>query len=250
MFYHTFDPTWESPREKERPIPDVEAAHEDEPPPVLTEFVPSHVRARFVTRVYTLLACQLAVTAGVATGLAYGCPQWTSRNATPLLLGGIFLSLASLGVSSCIKTRHPWELLSLWLFTVAQGAALGAACLAHATEVLASLAATGILFGSLSILACANARPLRHPLWVGIPATLLLGAGGIAIAHALSGDPLHPWGGVISLVAIVAFSGFVLHDTSNLFYTYTPDDAVTATMHLYLDMLNIFVCFLTLFDGD
>ena len=134
-------------------------------------------------------------------------------------------------------------------FTVSESAVLGIACLAHSTEVLASLAATGLLFASLTDLRVRVRAPLNHPLWTGIPDPLV-GRELSVDAALVYGDSLGRVANALSLVAIVAFFRLCAPRHLPTPLQVHPGRAVHATMNLYLDMLNIFLCFLSLFDGE
>lgn len=51
-------------------------------------------------------------------------------------------------------------------------------------------------------------------------------------------------GALLACAGVVIFSGYVLHDTSNLIYAHNHDEYVEATINLYLDFLNLFIDFL------
>ena len=46
---------------------------------------------------------------------------------------------------------------------------------------------------------------------------------------------------VISCGSVLLFSGFILYDTSNILRYYGTDEHVSATLALYLDVLNLFI---------
>ncbi|HCB32016.1 MAG TPA: hypothetical protein DEP39_01890, partial [Deltaproteobacteria bacterium] len=46
---------------------------------------------------------------------------------------------------------------------------------------------------------------------------------------------------VMSGASVLLFSGFILYDTSNIMRYYGTDEYVSATLALYLDVLNLFI---------
>merc|ERR1712072_365726 len=46
---------------------------------------------------------------------------------------------------------------------------------------------------------------------------------------------------VFSLVGALIFVGYILYDTSMIIHHYGPDDAVVASIALYLDLINLFL---------
>ena len=51
---------------------------------------------------------------------------------------------------------------------------------------------------------------------------------------------------VISCGSVLLFSGFILYDTSNILRYYGTDEHVSATLALYLDVLNLFIALLSI----
>ena len=54
----------------------------------------------------------------------------------------------------------------------------------------------------------------------------------------------------ISIFASIVFCAYILLDTSILLRKLTPDDTVKACIDLYLDIINLFIWTLSLFDTD
>lgn len=48
----------------------------------------------------------------------------------------------------------------------------------------------------------------------------------------------------ISCVAVFLFSGFIIYDTFNIMRRYPTDEYISATLSLYLDILNLFLALL------
>ena len=51
---------------------------------------------------------------------------------------------------------------------------------------------------------------------------------------------------VMSGASVLLFSGFILYDTSNIMRYYATDEHVSATLALYLDVLNLFIALLSI----
>ena len=51
---------------------------------------------------------------------------------------------------------------------------------------------------------------------------------------------------MISGASVLLFSGFILYDTSNVLRNYGTDEHVSATLALYLDILNLFIALLSI----
>jgi FtsH-binding integral membrane protein len=51
---------------------------------------------------------------------------------------------------------------------------------------------------------------------------------------------------MMSGVGVILFSGFILYDTSNIMRNYATDEYISATLALYLDILNLFTALLSI----
>lgn len=56
------------------------------------------------------------------------------------------------------------------------------------------------------------------------------------------------WHFVMSGASVLLFSGFILYDTSNILRYYGTDEYVSATLALYLDVLNLFIALLSILN--
>lgn len=60
-----------------------------------------------------------------------------------------------------------------------------------------------------------------------------------------SGSPFSQFFGI---VGTIVFSGFIIYDTNNIMRYLGLDDFIIASVELYLDVVNLFLCILTLFQ--
>ena len=54
---------------------------------------------------------------------------------------------------------------------------------------------------------------------------------------------------IIAAGGVLLFSGFILYDTSNILRHYDVEDYTSATLALYLDILNLFLFLLRLLNN-
>ena len=143
--------------------------------------------------------------------------------------------------------RHPWNALLFIAFTVAEAVSVGVLCgrMHDAPAVVAGVGAGTLLFVTLSCATCSLGRPLR--MSEGLPLGLLLVAGVLMVVQVLVGTTVLST--VVLGLGVVAFSAFVMHDTSQLLHVAGPDDAFDAAMNLYLDAINLVVCCIQVFQG-
>ena len=205
---------------------------------------PPEVRTAFVKRVYSLLTLQLLFTGGVGALFAFAPSgrQLGVKQLTPLCMGGGVGALICACALIACKSKHPWNLLLLALFTLCEATSLGALVSLYCSAgrgalVVGALAATTLLFAGLSCYVHVTRREfafLNGLLAVGL---FSLVAAGIVSLFA----PSMLLESMIASVGVVVFSGFVLYDTSELIHRMGPDDAVVAVVQLYLDFVNLFL---------
>lgn len=216
--------------------------------PVVAE-CDAHVRTGFLTRVYTLLFLQLLLTMGGALVAVAVAPVRAFLLDTPSF--GVAVGVAALPLLCglhCCATRHPYNLLLLLLFTACEAAAVGgvAATYADAPQVLLLAATqTGCVFAGVLVYVRTRRVNLDHLASAVGVGTLTL-ASSLVLTLVLDLPPST----LLAPVGVGLFSVFLVHDTSLVMHRLGPDDVVLACVTLYLDLLNLFLCFLQCLQGD
>lgn len=200
--------------------------------------VPPYVRRQFRTRVFALLATQLACTGGVVAGMhSTQHARDAVLVATPWLLP---LSLAGSLACSCAVPYAEGASAGiglLFVFTLCESALLATLTLGVPAVLLVAAAAASVgLFVALA--ACTRLSAIDASGWQG-----WLGAGtaGLLVGGLVNvcfpGVALHGW---LVACGVILFGAWVVHDVSSLEHM-GPDDAVRATLYLYLDLVGLFV---------
>jgi modulator of FtsH protease len=202
----------------------------------------SENRAGFIRSVYAMLGASLAFTAvgayvGLDLPLAF---YWPS----------MILYLVVFIATQFLHRSYPINIILLAAFTFITGLILGPSLsyyIATGAGQAIPLAAgtTGIVFGGLSFFAFVSKKDfsfLGVYLFVALLAMVLF-----SVAMAIFQIPFNTI--IFSYLGVLIFSGYVLYDTSNLIRRYQADQAVAATIALYLDIINLFMFFLRIFAG-
>lgn len=217
---------------------------------VLTHY-PMNVRHGFLRRVYTLLSLQLFVTTAVCAAAMYVPSVTRAITASPDV--AVYASFGGLGcivALYCAASRFPWNLLLLFGFTMCESYSLAHVCAQYSAHgagvtILAAFAVTVGLFVGLSVYAHVTRVDfhwLSTSLMVGVVALLAM-----SLVNAFTPLPLAHT--LIASGGVTLFCGYVLYDTSEMLTRFTPDDAVIAVVSLYLDVVNLFVCLLSLLSS-
>jgi FtsH-binding integral membrane protein len=208
------------------------------------------IRANFVRKVYGILAAQMAVTVTICAAAMF-VP--VLRIAFLRLMAAPWANLAIFIPALCVlcalqakKAEHPTNYQLLFAFTILMSLSIAGICAVYqkmgaGALILEAALITMAAFGSLSLYAIKSGKDFS---WMG--GMLTMGLVGM-IMFGLMGSLFGFSGGAIfSLFGAILFSGFILYDTSRILTVYGPDDAIVASVELYLDILNLFLYILEL----
>ena len=217
--------------------------------PVLAS-CPSEIRANFLKRVYAILFCQLALTTTVSSVICFDKDIATFITDTPELTFAVaILSLFNLCALFAYKNRHPENIIYLFLFSICQSYLLGTIVLKYSilgsgSIVLCAVFTTMLVFGALSIFVYVNnteTNSVQNFLTMCIVTFIVLFTIGIFIPSIFMS-------GLISCVGVFLFSTLIIYDTSNMLTYMGPDDTIVAVVQLYLDIINLFLYILQVFQ--
>ena len=202
-------------------------------------------RIGFVRKVFTIISVQLLVTASIAYLLASS--DWffdLSRQFQFILyLAGLIAIVIPLMISwsTTLSRRVPLNYILLGIFTVAESYCVGFMANHYKKEsVLLAVYLTAIVVGTLSCYALKSKREITYS--EGLLITLILGA---IISVCLS------WLMKIRLVDSLIFAGgcilsgmYFIYDVKKLMVgkdKISLDDYIRGAMHLYIDIMRIFI---------
>jgi len=212
-------------------------------------------RRSFITKVYTLLVLQLALTIAIAFSMMrFGGVQllywarsngWWSNWASLLGLFGLLFALLR------FKEQHPHNLVLLFLFTACMSWTIGLTCTVYAASgmgvlVVEALAITAVVFIGLTLVVMYSKVDFSF-LGTVLPVSLL-----ILIVWGLFAFLLFPsfvFRQVYALAGCLIFAGYILYDTDAITKSLSYDQHVLGAVNLYLDFVNFFLMMLTLLSG-
>ena len=202
-------------------------------------------RMAFLRKIYGLLSLSILVAAS-ASWMTITTPelfQFAVNNHFMIFIaeiGAIFFAMWA-------RHKENLGLIALFSFTFLTGLATApmVAAYGHAVPQAASL--TAIIFIGLSIYTITSKRDfsfLGGMLSVGI---LLLVVGGLLNALVFHSSATSF---MFSSFGVFLFSGFIIYDTQNILKRYPTDEYISATLSLYLDVLNLFMSLLHILGGS
>lgn len=227
-------------------LKDLENHHESQNKPLLYNF-PTHVRAAFIRKVYTLLSFQLFFTCIVSSWFTLDTrvanlvlsEQGVSFNHFTL-----FANIATLlSLYCCFLNKHPINMILLLLFTIFTAYQIGFVCVymnakGQAFVIIEAAASSWLIFSSLTLYVVFTKQDfnfLRIFLTTSLFVFLLF-----SIVFLMLPIHVSLYNTVFGYAGTVIFSGYILYDTSQLLHTLGPDDYIEATIQLYLDVINLF----------
>jgi len=200
----------------------------------------SNVQNTFISRVYTIVFCQLLCSACFSI-LTY-CYK-PVRNF--VFVHPEFLAIALAGLFSCMIYMYCSKAgpFVLSLFTICQSYILGILCTAYSpVTLLSALSLTAITTGTLTVYVCLN----KHKDFTWTLPLLLSGSVSFMMLIILTwvfGTSVFT-NIVLGTFGSVLFSGYLVWDTYYILTRYTPEEYILASLNLYLDIINIFISFL------
>jgi FtsH-binding integral membrane protein len=204
-------------------------------------------RATLVRRTYALVFASVVVT---MVGAAFGLSQPALMSAVarhPII--AFLCMLAPLWLAMRAPREFPRNILLTFLFTFAEGVWLSPILYIYGRTQPGIIGQAALLtlssFGVLTLYATLSRRDFSAwggfftvGLWVLIATALL----NLFFQNAVASL----W---ISAGAVLVFSGLLVYDTWRLRNVFGPEDYVAAAVHIYLDLINMFVAILNLLGG-
>ena len=209
---------------------------------------PPEIKRGFLRKVYTILALQLLFTTSLcATTISVKDVQafFLNTNVFAISLVITFSSVCAIG---CFASKYPWNILLLSIFTITESIIISRLCLIYFLNgggmiVIMSAGTTSAVFLLLTAIACFSKKDfsfMENMLSIGL--FTLVGFMILQMFFATTFLNI-----MIGWFGVMLFSGYILYDTSQILHRLGPDDAIHASLMLYLDIINIFVLFLDLF---
>ena len=196
-------------------------------------------RMAFLKKVYGLLSLSLL---SAVIGAYFG------KALPPGLMIPLFIVEIVLVIFAMAVRRKPvWNVVALFSFTTLSGVTLGPVMVIYNAGVIQeALVLTLLIFGGLTFYVMTTKKDFSYLSGFLIVGLITVIIGGLLNAFLFQSPMLEfamAGGGVI------LFSGFILYDTSNILRNYDVQDYTSATLALYLDVLNLFLFLLRLLGG-
>ena len=190
-------------------------------------------RMAFLRKIYGLLSLSIFVAASASWMVVTDATLLALASQYHIVL--FILEIAAIFFAMKVQHKANLGLIALFTFTFLTGLASAPmiARFGHAVPQAASL--TAIIFVGLSIYTVTSKRDFSF-------------MGGMLTVGLLFHSSATAF--MFSSFGVFLFSGFIVYDTFNILNRYSTDDYISATLSLYLDVLNLFMSLLHLLGGS
>ena len=197
-------------------------------------------RLTFIKKVYSLLAMSMG---SAAVGAYLGSGPLLLLVAPNMML--FFILQFALIIFASFASRRPGlNMVALFSFTTVSGLTLGPLLYQVGPSIAAeAFALTAITFAGLSLYVVYSRKDFSFMSGFLMTGLIVLVVGGLLNMFFIQSGMMHF---VMSGASVLLFSGFILYDTSNILRYYGTDEYVSATLALYLDILNLFIALLSI----
>ena len=197
-------------------------------------------RLVFIKKVYSLLAMSMGT---AAIGAYLGSGPLLLLVAPNMMLFFI-LQIALIFFASFAARKPGLNMVALFSFTTVSGLTLGPLLYQVGPSIAAeAFALTAITFAGLSMYVVYSKKDFSFMSGFLMTGLIVLVVGGLLNMFFIQSGMMHF---VMSGASVLLFSGFILYDTSNILRYYGTDEYVSATLALYLDILNLFIALLSI----
>jgi len=197
-------------------------------------------RLAFIKKVYSLLAMSMGT---AAVGAYLGSGPLLLLVAPNMMLFFI-LQIALIFFASFAARKPGLNMVALFSFTTVSGLTLGPLLYQVGPSIAAeAFALTAITFAGLSMYVVYSKKDFSFMSGFLMTGLIVLVVGGLLNMFFIQSGMMHF---MMSGASVLLFSGFILYDTSNILRYYGTDEYVSATLALYLDVLNLFIALLSI----
>jgi len=161
------------------------------------------------------------------------------------------LFIAQIGLiffASYAAQKPGLNMVALFSFTTVSGLTLGPVLAMYVMAgrshiITEAFLLTALIFTALTLYVVFSRKDFSFMSGFLFTGLIIVVVGGLLNALVFQ-SPMGQF--MISGAVVFLFSGFILYDTSNILRNYSTDQHVSATLALYLDVLNLFVALLSI----
>lgn len=212
----------------------------------------------FVRKVYGILSAQLLLTAVIAAPISTMDNAWLGQHSW-LLFASVAMTLATVIVMACcqdVARRFPGNYICLVVFTAFEGVLVGFVSARYTWQsVVLAASVTFLVFAAMTAYAWRTKHDFTGlgPYLFGALAGLFCFGLVISIMSLFGAGITWPLM-FYDAIGVIIFTFYIVYDTQLVIggshkVQFSVDDYVFASLHLYLDIINLFLHLLSLFGN-
>jgi FtsH-binding integral membrane protein len=160
----------------------------------------------------------------------------------------IVLEIAAIFFAMWARKKETMGLVALFSFTILTGVTTAPVLLIYSGSTVTQAAVlTGLIFAGLSFYTIVSKRDFSFMGGMLTTGLVVLIIGGLLNTFIFKSSGISF---LYSAAGVFLFSGFIIYDTFNILKRYPTDEYISATLSLYLDILNLFLMLLHLLGGS
>ena len=203
-------------------------------------------RMAFLRKVYGLLSISVFM-AAIASWMTLTNEVFLATVAQ-YYIGFIILEFAAIFFAFWARKKENLGTIALFSFTILTGITTAPILLRYTGATVTNAAfLTGITFAGLSFYTIRSKKDFSFMGGMLTTGLIILIIGGLLNVFLFKSPAISF---AYSAVGVFLFSGFIIYDTSNILRRYPTDEYISATLSLYLDILNLFLMILHLLGGN
>ncbi|MDT8446005.1 MAG: Bax inhibitor-1 family protein [bacterium] len=204
--------------------------------------VPIEERMAFLRKIYGLLAISVFMAAGAAwvTATNEGFLMTVRNN----MLLFFILEIGAIFLTFWARKKETLGLVALFTFTSLTGVTTAPILLIYTGGSIVNAAIlTGLIFVGLSVYTITSKKDFSFMGGMLTTGLIILVVGGLLNLFLFQSSGMSF---LFAAGGAFLFSGFIVYDTFNILNRYPTDEYISATLSLYLDVLNLFLSLLRL----
>ena len=206
---------------------------------------PLEERLNFLKKIYGLLAISILVAIG-ASWMVMSNPvalQFALANRFMLMI----LEIGAIFFAMWARLKPNLGLIALFGFTFLTGVTTAPYVLYYQAVAGQAASLTVLIFVGLSLYVVTSKKDFSFMGGMLTTGLIILVLGGLLNAFFFHSSAA---AFMFSSFGVFLFSGFIVYDTFNILHRYPTDEYISATLSLYLDILNLFMSLLHILGGS
>jgi len=209
-------------------------------------------RKPFIRKVLLIVMAQLLVVIGVS-GLFWFEPNtqdFVYSYGFELILASFVVEIVVLILLLCLRKKKAYAVPLMVVFTLSSSVIVATVVTFYDVVVVGeAFVATFLVVGVIVLYSLVTKREFTFLPYFILSTVFAIIFWQMLFWIAFFVYEVPWWHQILCVLGVILFSGYLLYDMRLLLNGYSDDEYVLASINLYLDIVNIFLCMLAIFGG-